>query len=499
MKSNYLAPNVLNAFGKFACCLRVGFLVLVLGFSSAGFAEDGFHAGLLYDQFPLTLDSGQRTEAVGPLFYDQQKDSEKTWAFPPFYSHDTDPSVESHEDDFLYPLLTYESYGQEYRWQLFELWSFAGGNTQQESRQKRFTIFPLYFQQRSPVPDENYTALLPIYGHLQHRLFRDKIFFVMFPIYSETQKKDIVTDNYLWPFFHVRHGDGLSGWQFWPLVGHEHKDVTTRTNGFGDTSIVGGHDKFFALWPVYFNDTTGIGTDDPEKFWAAWPLYLQTRSPKRDSTTVLWPFFSWIDEREKKYHEWQGPWPFVIFARGAGKTTDRVWPLFSQSHNDILESDSYLWPVYTFRRTHSDPLDLRRTRILFYLYENTVEKNTATGADKRRVDAWPFFTYHRDFNGNNRLQILALVEPAVPDNRGIERNWSPLWSLWASENNPKAGASSQSFLWNLYRHESTPTSKKCSLLFGLFQYQSDTDMKRLRLFYIPVFKTHPRSGQLANL
>jgi hypothetical protein len=499
LKLNFQVPKVLNTFGKLFCRLQASFLILALGFSSVGFTQDGFHAGPLYDQFPLTLDSGQRTEVLGPLFYDQQKDSEKTWAFPPFYSRDTDPTVESREDDFLYPLLTYESYGQEYRWQLFELWSFAGGQTPQDSHQKRFTIYPLYFQQRSPDTNENYTALIPFYGHLQHRLFRDKIFFVMFPIYGQSQKKDVVTDNYLYPFFHVRHGDGLHGWQFWPVVGNEHKDVTTQTNGFGDTSIVAGHDKFFALWPFFFNDTTGIGTDDPEKFLAVFPLYLQTRSPKRDSTTALWPFFSWIDDREKKYHEWQGPWPFVIFTRGEGKTTSRVWPLFSQSHDAVKESDSYLWPIYTFKRTHSDPLDLQRTRILVYLFENTVEKNTATGVDKRRVDAWPFFTYHRDFNGNNRLQILALLEPVLPDNRGIERNWSPLWSLWVSENNPKTGASSQSFLWNLYRHESTPASKKCSLLFGLFQYQSDTEMKRLRLFYIPVFKTHPKTGQLADL
>jgi hypothetical protein len=97
------------------------------------------------------------------------------------------------------------------------------------------------------------------------------------------------------------------------------------------------------------------------------------------------------------------------------------------------------------------------------------------------------------------LQILAPVEPAVPDNRGIERNWSPLWSIWVSENNPKTGASSQSFLWNLYRHENAPTSKKCSLLFGLFQYQSDAEMKKLRLLYIPIFKTHSKTGRLANL
>jgi len=492
-------PDVLNAFGFFYFPQRVLFLILIFGFSMVGFAEDEFHAGLLYDQFPLTLDSGRRTEAIGPLFYDQQKESEKTWAFPPFFSRTTDPEVEYREDDFLYPLFTYESYGEEYRWQFFELWSHAGGRQPEDNHEKRFTIFPFYFQQRSSDTNDNYTALIPFYGHLQHRLFRDKIFFVMFPIYGQSQKRDVVTDNYLFPFFHVRHGDGLHGWQFWPLVGNEHKEVTTLTNGFGDTTLVGGHDDFFALWPVYFHYDTGIGTEDPEKFRAVIPLYDYSRSPKRDSTTVLWPFFSWIDEREKKYHEWQGPWPFVIFTRGEGKTTSRVWPLFSQSHNATLESDSYLWPVYTFKRTHSDPLDLRRTRIFFYLYENTVEKSTVTGVEKRRVDMLPFFTYRRDFNGNTRLQILAPVEPAVPNNRGIERNWSPLWSLWVSENNPQSGASSQSFLWNLYRHESTPTSRKCSLLFGLFQYQSDPEAKRLRLFYIPVMKTHPKTGRLADL
>jgi len=285
----------------------------------------------------------------------------------------------------------------------------------------------------------------------------------------------------------------MSGWQFWPLAGYEHKDVTTQTNGFGDRATVGGYNKFFALWPIYWNYTEGVGTDDPSRFWGVLPLYLQTRSPKRDVTDVLWPFFSWIDERGKKYREWQGPWPFVIFTRGEGKTTSRVWPLFSQSHNVTMESDSYLWPVYQFKRTHSDPLDLQRTRILFYVFENTVQKNTATGQEMRRVDALPFFTYRRDYHGNNRLQILAPVEPAVPNNRGIERNWSPLWSIWIAENNLQTGASSQSLFWNLYRHETAPGSKKCSLLFGLFQYESGVEMKKWRLFYIPVINSHPQA------
>jgi hypothetical protein len=320
-------------------------------------------------------------------------------------------------------------------------------------------------------------------------LFRDEIFFVLFPIYSETRKRDVVTDNYLYPFFDLRHGDGLHGWQLWPLVGTEHKDVTMQTNGFGEIETIAGYDKFFALWPVHFYQNTGIGTDDPAKFRADLPFYSVLRSPKRDSTSVLWPFFTWVDDRGEKYHEWEGPYPFVVVARGTGKTVTRVWPLFSRAHNDTLESDYYLWPLYRYDRLHAGALDDRRTRVLFYLFVNAAEKNLETGTLRHRVDMWPLFTYHRDFDGNRRLQILAPLEPMLPDNRGVECNWSPLWSLWRSEVGARLGTTSQSLLWNFYRHDTAPASRKYSLLFGLFQYQSDSGGKCLRLFYVPVVKT----------
>jgi hypothetical protein len=461
-----------------------------ISFPPVAFAGNGFHAGPIFDQFVLTLDSGHRTEAIGPFFYNQENDTEKTWAVPPLLSYDADRAAESKEFDLLYPVLTCERYGMEYRWQLGQLLSFAGGQSPKEdASQKRFTLFPLYFQQHSPVTDENYTALFPLYGHLQNRLFRDEIFFVLFPLYGETRRRDVVTDNYLYPFFHLRHGDGLFGWQFWPLVGNEHKEVTARTNGFNETEIVGGHDKFFALWPFYFDETTGIGTDNLEKWHAALLIYAQSRSLQRDYTSVIWPFFAWIDDRGKKYREWELPWPIVIVARGEGKTITRVLPLFSWAHDDTQESDFYLWPLYRYNHLRAGVLDRERTRILFYLFGNLTEKNTDTGTVRHRVDFWPLFTWQRDFKGRERLQILAPIEPVLPNNRGIERNWSPLWSLWRSESNPKAGAASQSVLWNFYRRDTTPTAKKCSLLLGLFQYQSDSEAKQLRLLYIPVFKS----------
>ena len=56
--------------------------------------------------------------------------------------------------------------------------------------------------------------------------------------------------------------------------------------------------------------------------------------------------------------------------------------------------------------------------------------------------------------------------------------------------NPKTGARSQSLLWNLYRHETAPDTKKISLLFGLFQYQSSLTGKGWRVCYIPFGKVN---------
>jgi hypothetical protein len=462
-------------------------LIALLGlFPRAGWAESPFDAGPLYDDFRLTLDAGSRTEVAGPLYYSEEKATQHTWAFPPLMSYLEDPETETKQFHFLYPIMTYNRFGDQYRWQFCQLFSFAGGPTQTEPERNRFTIYPLYFQQRSTDPTQNYTALFPFYGHVERRLMRDDVFFVMWPFYSRTRRRDVVTDNYLVPIFDLRHGDGLRGWQFWPLVGTEHKEVTTRTNGFGDVTMIPGHESFFALWPLFFNDRDGIGTENMEWRQSSFPLYSVQRSPMRDSTTVLWPLFNYVDDRVKKYREWDAPWPLNVIARGEGKTTTRLFPFYSRARTPKLESDFILWPIYKYDGINAPPLERHRTRICFFLYSDRRDLNKETGAKRRRLDLWPFCLYRREYNGNSKLQFLAPLEIFVPGSEAIERDYSPLWSVWRSQNNPKTQATSQSLLWNLYRRDTTPTDKKCSLLFGLFQYRSGSEGSSMRVFYIPL-------------
>jgi hypothetical protein len=444
---------------------------------------DEFICGPAVSKFQLTLQSGFREEAAGPLYYSQQTSEASQLALPPFYCQTLTPDVGWSEWEFLYPLIDYRRFGPEYRLQIAELLIFSGGKTEQEHGVRRFTLFPIYFQQRAEDPSLNWTALVPFYGHMENHLLRDDIKFVLFPLYSETRKKDVVTDNYLYPIIDRRRGDHLRGWQVWPLIGAEYKTPSSRVNSMGEMEMIPGHDNFFALWPFYLTARAGLGSTNPVTCLTLMPFYNRLRSPARDETSYGWPLgCNLIDDREQGYVERDVFWPFFVRARGS-KTVTRYFPFYSRAHDKSLESDFYAWPIYKFNRLKSPPLDRKRTRILFFLYSDTVEKNIQSGEFKRRVDFWPFYTFHRDLDGNRRLQVLALLEPFFPNNRTVPREYSQLWSAWRAEYNPRAGAASQSLLWNLYRRETTARTKKTSLLFGLVEYQSRAQGGSWRVCY----------------
>ncbi len=453
----------------------------------AGTARE-IDAGPAYAEFPLTLTSGWREEAAGPLYYAQSAEGQEQWALPPFFSRTRTPGVDWIEWEVFYPAIEYRRFGPEYRLQLAEFIAFSGGKSQAEAATRQTTFFPVYFRQESSDTNLNYTAVVPFWGQLKNRLFHDEIDFILFPLYAETRKKDVVTDNYLYPIFDLRHGDHMTGWQVWPLAGADHKAPALRTNSLGEVETVGGFEKRFALWPIYFESRLGLGTTNPVSSRTVVPFYSATRLAARDAISYGWPFgYNIIEDREKHYTERDFLWPLFVRAHGSKEET-RFFPFYSRARSEHLESDFYAWPIYKYNRLQSGALDRRRTRLVFFLYSDTLEKNTQTGQSKRRMDFWPFYTFHREADGSRQWQALALLEPFFPNNGSLRREYSELWSFWRSEENGKTGNSSQSFLWNLYRREKAGESKKTSLLFGLFQYQSTPEGENWRVCHIDLGK-----------
>ncbi len=451
-----------------------------------------FNSGLLYDRFPLTLLEGDRTEVLGPLFSLERSGAASLFTFSPLFSLYRDSGIPQTEAEVGYPILAFDKFGEEYRFHILQVIAFSGGEKMKGGDLRRTTFFPIYFQERSSNSNANYTAVFPFYGRINNRLFRDRAFFVLFPLFLQSEKRGVTTDNYLFPFFHHRYGSGVSGWQFWPLVGKERKEVTASTNTWGDRVISPGHEKSFVLWPFYFNNTLGIGSTNVQKQFILLPFYTSQVASNRVSKSYGFPLgYTHTIDYERKYEERDMPWPFIVFAHGEGKTTKRVWPLFSQAKTPTAQSAFYAWPIYKYNRITSPPLDRERTRILFFLYSSLSERNTTNNTALLRRDLWPLYSWRKDHKNNERLQVLALLEPLIPGNKSVERVYSPVYSLYREEKNAANGNRSRSFLWNLYRSDVRGETRRTSALFGLFQREKSPDHSRWRVFYIPFGKRAP--------
>jgi hypothetical protein len=432
--------------------------------------------GPLFTESGLTLSPGRGEEAFGPLWGTEETGEISLWRLSPLASGVREPDLERTEWEFLYPIATYDRFGSEWRLQIFQMLSFSGSETLDGEVKRRQTLFPLYFRQQTTAGTNDYLAVIPFYGHLRNRLFRDEVKFILVPLWAQTRKKGVTTDNYLLPFFHVRHGGGVEGWQFWPVIGSETKVPTLRTNVLDEPEPVPGHRRDFFAWPIFFRETTGIGGANPATNLYAFPVYLRTRSPAMDYD--WWMFFSHRTNRVGKFEEWAAPWPFIGRARGPGKRALRFWPVWGHATSGTLTSDFLAWPFYVHKKLDSPPLERERHRILYFAYSNLREEDMETGRAFRRRDLWPFFTWRHEKDGRERLQVLAPIEGLLPHNKSIERLYSPIWSVWRQESNPATQSRSQSLLWNLWRREQKPDHTRTSLLFGAVQTSKPTGNRR---------------------
>jgi hypothetical protein len=205
-------------------------------------------------------------------------------------------------------------------------------------------------------------------------------------------------------------------------------------------------------------------------------------------TTALWPLFSYTDDRERDYKEWGMPYPVVVIARGPGKNAARFWPIYGQASSDKIKTRFVLAPLFRSKEVISGNLHRQRWGIAYFVYDHVNERNTETGQIYKRRNQLPLFTYTKQLDGTEYFQILALLEPILPNSESLRRTIAPLWAIWRTEKNANTGKKSHSFLWNLFRRESTPTTKKTSFLMGLFRHESSGEGKSLRLFYLPKIK-----------
>ena len=460
-------------------------MLTILWCASSALAYDATVSTLwpLWDYRASDAADYKSTHLLGPFLKYETKGFETEYALRPLFYRGVDDEGLS-ETDVLYPVFGYKSDGDSGSFHIFRLLSYNFGENESDTDDRSY-LFPFLFY--GEEEQGKYWAFFPIYGTLYNWFGRDRISFTLFPLYSRTERKSTRIDNVLWPFFARISGENESGFKAWPIYGRSQKEGVYR--------------KRFFLWPIFFSESLRLNTDNPQEVRAAWPFYISKDSPKRSSRTILWPFFSKVENREKEYVTWNAPWPLVRVTKGDKYHGLKILPFYSDETMDVKRERWYLWPIYKIEEMNSELIMRRRDRVLFFLYSDVREVKYETGDALRRIDFWPFFGY-KNVNGVSHLHVLSLIEPFFPNNQSIERLWSPLWRIYQQKWDQQ-GNRVVSLLWNLYWSErqgdrlaweffpvveyrkDSQLESDVSFLKGLVRYRKGRDGKQLNLFYLP--------------
>ncbi len=417
---------------------------------------------------------------LGPLITYERSGDDRQYGVRPIFFHRYQGATR--HSDYLYPVASGVAEEDHHFFQVLRLLQYDFGARSEDE----LMFFPFLFYGETETRGD-YFALFPFGGRLYERFGRDEMSFALFPLYGRTVAGGRTTTNILWPIFARIQGEDESGIKVWPLFGASEKDGVYRRRMF--------------LWPIFFRYDQHLDTPNPERIRTVFPLYVGEDSPRRSRYTVLWPFFSYEENRAADYEEWNFPWPLLRVARGGGRDGLRLLPLYADERRGDFRSRWFLWPVYRVEELQTEMLHRRRDRVLFFLYSDLREswEGAATPA-KRRVALWPLFTYEK-VQGISRFHTLSLFEPFFPENESIQRSWSPLWRLyqrhWDGEGNEIS-----SLLWNLYwkerrgedlalevfplvRYTRAGESTDLRLLKGLFRYRRGADGGKVNLLWLP--------------
>ena len=211
------------------------------------------------------------------------------------------------------------------------------------------------------------------------------------------------------------------------------------------------------------------------------------RSPLRDTTSYLWPLgFTYTEDREKKYREWGAPWPLIAFARGEGKTLNRVWPFFSHGQDANVSKRFLPLAGLQVQPDHLRPAGPQRTRFLFFLYSDLASGTRSAARPCTGGTCGRFSLRAATTTATSGSKFWRRSNRFCLRNRASNATYSPFWSVWRSERNAQdRGRPASRCSGTCIAVTPRQSTRKCSLLFGLFHYQSGPEGKRWRLFYVP--------------
>jgi hypothetical protein len=453
-------------------------------------------------------DETTRVDVAAPFVTLQSSPTRWLLALHPLFSAEKDFTKETMSYDVLYPILRFRGRTSEVASRsrgYFDLLFLIHWRSQRDGmRDKSLTILPLIYwgnqgegrkyvlilplflyanEAKIYVPyyalkRQSFFSIFPLYGTFRNLPRRDRLQFLLWPLFVFSSKDETKVYNFVYPFFHYITGGDRMGFKVWPLIGY-----------FRDS---GRALKIYYLWPLGHHYRTKLDTADPETlemflpFFARvrkkdfafdyiFPLYAQRRFSGETSRAFLWPLLTVWRNVEKNYHGFSLLWRIFWYERGEDRMTTELFPIAGKTISPNRYRSYFLWFVYN--HLISEDADTRfERRYLFPLYIYKQEIWKKTGNEEIRRIFLPFFSFAKEKDGTREKSSLW---PLWYDHsEGYERNWAPLWRLYESINYANGDFEKQ-YGWGFYRSSSKGGVRKSEVNALIFHYRSRDDERQL--------------------
>jgi hypothetical protein len=378
---------------------------------------------------------------------------------PPFYVKRTsrgDGTVV--ERTILYPLFYSRYYGPNYEWSVFKLINHFGRRDgvaiTPATNEQDLDVWPFYFSSEvRDDPSSTYHAVFPIVGTIPHRFFRDRISWVVWPLYLQTEKSGAVTTSTPWPILHWTRG-AATGFALWPIYGWEDRPGVYR--------------RHFYLWPLGWNNVRQPKPDGPPGLGPVHesgflPFYTSERGTGLVNENYLWPFFGFTDRTiPVAYHETRYFWPFAVQGHG-DHYVDRWGPFYTHSIARGSNKTWVMWPLWRRLSWHADGVAQTKRQFFYFFYWSLEQQSLANPAapPAYKTHYWPLLSVWDNGAGRRQWQFLSPLEVFFPSNDEMRRSWNPFFAL-VRHDRRAPGVARTSVLWGAITWESGPAQNEAA-------------------------------------
>jgi len=385
-----------------------------------------------------------------------------------------------------------------------------------------FGFFPFLLFGDSEAAIDRYFHIWPLGGTIRGKLGQDRIsayiypgiiLFFLFPsafIFPPTLATTAIIVASLMPLYVDYNYKDYKSWAiFWPIIqrGKSRVRDDIRVMPFYSHNYIENRSESYSIMLIFNYQKKRI-IDDEEMTFFAFPFYGKRwkRSSESNSSTLLWPFFSWGYDIKTGGFELNFPWPLVQIqtCRNPHIKKEIFFPFLGKYEYKNRET-FFITPLYFSLKSRSKSFNseyyINAVIIWYFKREYLKEPSQIYGRSWRYFKIWPLFHYEKDDRGNSSFNLLSLLPMRDPE--GYERLYQPFWTI-LEYSRFQSGEKRLGILCRIYYQRwskdylyikmpfifsygiSQGKLSKLSFLFSIFSYKNDITGRSLRLFWIPL-------------